>query len=283
MKKEQNILRQLVKAREAIRRKHNLLKLSKASMEKALSKTFKPIVDPLDNLVRLSKNKPKIEPQVESKYDSEDDDDMNQTVIRNDDTLKEQELTDGFETADEDDDEVKLLRYQQMLKNSHKDIDTVFGVREKNHGYIIGDSQIHFEPNAIRVGRDKYPLSNGLMELLFKKVPNEKIITTNDRNHYKNIIDTTNAHRKGFSKDGDIRLSRSRKFTSVILPMFKIGGGMTYKVARKNRRMDYVYWDDPNELVDRLRLLVAEEAAGNNNHENEIISILEELREGGYI
>ena len=208
---------------------------------------------------------------------------MNETVIRNnDDTLIE---TDGFETADEDDDKVEnpLSRYQQMLKNSHNDIDRVFGVRERNNAYSIGDSQIHFESNSIRVGRNSYPLTNGLVELLFKKVPNEKIITTKDRNYYKNIIDTTNAHRKGFSKDGDIRLSRSRKFTSVISPMFKMGGGMTYKVARKHRRMDYVYWDDPNELVDRLRLLVAEEAAGNNNHENEIISILEELREGGYI
>ena len=86
MKKEQNILRQQIKARDAIRWKHNLLKLSKASMEKALSETFKPIVDPLDNLVRLTKKNPKIEPEVEPKYDSDDDDDMNQIVIRNDNT-----------------------------------------------------------------------------------------------------------------------------------------------------------------------------------------------------
>lgn len=48
-------------------------------------------------------------------------------------------------------------------------------------------------------------------------------------------------------------------------------------------RMDYVYWDDPNELVDRLRLLLAERAAGNPSHINEIISIIEELREAGIV
>lgn len=46
---------------------------------------------------------------------------------------------------------------------------------------------------------------------------------------------------------------------------------------------DYIYWDDPNELVDRLRLLIASQMAGNNNHNNEIISIIEELWEANLI
>ena len=58
---------------------------------------------------------------------------------------------------------------------------------------------------------------------------------------------------------------------------------LKYKIADLHRSKDYVYWDDPNELVDRLRLLVAEQEAGNNFHANEINSIIEELREGGYI
>ena len=40
-----------------------------------------------------------------------------------------------------------------------------------------------------------------------------------------------------------------------------------------------MYWNDVNELVDRLKLLVAEKSAGNNSHDNEIMSIIEELRE----
>jgi len=38
-----------------------------------------------------------------------------------------------------------------------------------------------------------------------------------------------------------------------------------------------------NELVERLQLLLASRAAGNNNHTNEILSIKEELREAKII
>jgi len=44
----------------------------------------------------------------------------------------------------------------------------------------------------------------------------------------------------------------------------------------------YVYWGDPNKLVNRLRLLDASHR-GNNAHDNEMLSIIEELREAGLI
>ena len=62
------------------------------------------------------------------------------------------------------------------------------------------------------------------------------------------------------------------------------GGSLPrYKIAKKHTALDYVYWDDPNELVDRLELLTAERFAGNPSHVNEIHSIIEELHEAGYI
>lgn len=50
-----------------------------------------------------------------------------------------------------------------------------------------------------------------------------------------------------------------------------------------NKALDYVFWDDPNELVQRLRLLMASEQAGNDSHRNEINSIIEELQEAQII
>lgn len=44
-----------------------------------------------------------------------------------------------------------------------------------------------------------------------------------------------------------------------------------------------LYWDDPNELVERLKLLIASKDAGNTGLDNEIISVVEELRESGII
>jgi len=75
---------------------------------------------------------------------------------------------------------------------------------------------------------------------------------------------------------GPIRSSTMEKNKRFI----KQGKGMlphTMLVSR-GHKMDYVYWDDPTELVDRLQLLAASYQAGNKSHTNEIMSILEELR-----
>lgn len=47
----------------------------------------------------------------------------------------------------------------------------------------------------------------------------------------------------------------------------------------KNAKIKYLYFDDPNELCERLSLLVSSHNAGNTNHMHEISSIIEELRE----
>lgn len=59
------------------------------------------------------------------------------------------------------------------------------------------------------------------------------------------------------------------------------GEGLEMRLA--NTKFDYRYWDDPNEMVDRLRLLNASKQAGNTSLNNEIISILEELKEANII
>lgn len=51
----------------------------------------------------------------------------------------------------------------------------------------------------------------------------------------------------------------------------------------KNAAGSYTYWNDPNELVDRLRLLISSTSAGHSGHQNEIVSIIEELREANII
>ena len=86
-----------------------------------------------------------------------------------------------------------------------------------------------------------------------------------------NVVRTPVSAKRGFQSRKD-----SPRFGSGFLPK--------YKTARRHiHQMDYVYWDDPNELVDRLRLLIAEQGAGNMSHTNEIHAIVEELKEAGYI
>lgn len=56
----------------------------------------------------------------------------------------------------------------------------------------------------------------------------------------------------------------------------KTGYGL---MTLNNKKIEYRHFDDYNELVERLKLLIASQRAGNMNHNNEIESILEELRE----
>jgi hypothetical protein len=62
----------------------------------------------------------------------------------------------------------------------------------------------------------------------------------------------------------------------------KGGKGLrTLEVTNKN--IEYVPWNNPNKLVDRLRLLISSQLAGNTSHSNEINLIINELREAKII
>jgi len=47
--------------------------------------------------------------------------------------------------------------------------------------------------------------------------------------------------------------------------------------------INLVHWDDPNELMNHLRLLDASHWADNNAYDYEILSIIEELREASLV
>ena len=88
------------------------------------------------------------------------------------------------------------------------------------------------------------------------------------------IIPSKNAKYSKHSKDLNPAEEHpvSKKRVSKGLPTFMVAKAKEFPI-------DYMFWNDPNKLVDRLRSLVAEKSAGNNNHDNEILAIIEELRE----
>ena len=51
-------------------------------------------------------------------------------------------------------------------------------------------------------------------------------------------------------------------------------------IAGQDSRPEYIHWDDPNELVNRLQLLLGSQAAGNPSHNNEIMSIIKRIARG---
>jgi len=107
---------------------------------------------------------------------------------------------------------------------------------------------------------------------------------------YKSILVATSAHKRQYQ--GQLKSNRGYKYKQIIAPLMSIeskkkkcgtGVFMPRAMTLTDNKIDYVHWDDPNELVDRLRLLDASRRAGHDAHDNEILSIIDELREVGLI
>jgi hypothetical protein len=169
------------------------------------------------------------------------------------------------------------LELQQEIENwfQSTDLDKTYGPKKLSNGYIIlGEKEVKFLDDTILIDGITYPSTSGIIQLLFLKNP--LIYTDSDLEVYKSILIQLSAHlsvdRKKLKKGGS-------KYSSVIRKLFPSGGELFMKLQKNN----LVYWDNPNELVDRLRLLIASKAAGNTSVSNEIISIFDELREAGVI
>ncbi|XP_020294040.1 uncharacterized protein LOC109859845 [Pseudomyrmex gracilis] len=72
---------------------------------------------------------------------------------------------------------------------------------------------------------------------------------------------------KHHNKLGAILSNKRYKYRYIIAPLLsnvrtKQGKGMPLNMMLSNRKIEYAHWDDPNDLVDRLRLLDASRQAG---------------------
>lgn len=97
-----------------------------------------------------------------------------------------------------------------------------------------------------------------------------KLTPTSDYNLYLESDDVI---------DSDFSLQDNNENSTVKIKDAKRGSGFESTFIPYNPNIVYEYFDNPNELCDRLRLLVSSRSAGNTNHSQEINSIIEELRE----
>lgn len=162
------------------------------------------------------------------------------------------------------------------------ELDKIYGPRKLTDGaFLLGNKEIQFIDNRIHIKDDDYTYSitSGLIDLLFSKSPASNKYTNTDLETYKQILIQTSAH---ITTDGTrIRSSIGAKYKNIISRLFKIGDGdkSGSGINMRLQKHNIVYWNDPNQLVDRLRLLYSSLAAGNIGVRNEIISICEELVE----
>ncbi|XP_044586068.1 uncharacterized protein LOC123266100 [Cotesia glomerata] len=298
--KQKDILHQISQASDAIRRKHKILKLGKDTAEKAMEEMFKPIVTPLQSIVESSKLKEENikkeeKPQVEKEEVQEQEIEKS---LYADPTTYNSLMTDDESSSNNTAFPIAppsltstpkpknplLTNYLQRLSSKNKNNDMRYGVRKKHGEMYMGDSNISFANDTITVKERNYPITSGLLELLFTKSPKDTLVTQDDKTKYLEIIQRTNTHRKSYDSSKSIYIDSTDKYKKYITDFVeKHGRGLPKFMITTKTPMDYVYWDDPNELVDRLRLLMASQAAGNLSHTNKIMSIIEELREAGVI
>jgi hypothetical protein len=172
-----------------------------------------------------------------------------------------------------------VTKYIMMHLHSKNTLDKVYGIRYELSHWKLGNKNVSFFNDNIYIEEEIIQGTPGLFELLFMMKPNEAIFTEQDLNNYKSLVIKTNAHKQGYLSSKQRSSNRGHKYRYIIKPMFETttGAGMLAHAAK------YEYWDDPNELVERLRLLLSSQTAGNNSHQNEILSIVEELREANII
>lgn len=294
---------EIARLKESIRRKYRLFKQGILDTEIQLEKQYEPL---LNELRKPEKNiSVKTEPKKE---EFEEQFDFKPSTVSSPITPTASDSLDyeDSQTTERDNWELdSLSKYinevythpltREYMKKLYKDregkertVDDIYGPRYPDGGQVlmIGDSPLSFDSDGkIRVKNVSYKPTKGLYSLIFKRVPDKSEYTNNDLIAYKDILIKTNAHKKGYQQSGQMNRNSSRKYQSIIKTLFPPnetheGTGLITKTLTSHEKE---YWDDPNELVDRLRLLVISAEAGNTSHKNEIINILEELREVGII
>jgi hypothetical protein len=359
MRKREQLAREIEKTSEAIRKKHRALKTGRIEEDIAMERRFKPIVEPLKQIVEesqpikreakdikaeeVSKN---IKQRQRDSDDDDDDDDGNDSykwltgtsekrkrsrqsnVTLNSPMLHSTTIESPIKPSTETpkvtarkklnfDDESSLETSVREAVQTREGREALFGqlgpLGRKYIGQLLGDGDVtaiddvygvYFAEDGTKLGDKKFDIDRddsiiidkvrytgtpGLYELIFKKIPDEIVYTEDDKQQYKNILLATNAYRRDYNASNPIRGNRGYKYRNVIGPLvstYKHGKGagmIPFAMRLTDNKIDYVHWDDPNELVDRLRLLDASHRAGNDAHGNEMLSIVEELREAGLI
>lgn len=102
----------------------------------------------------------------------------------------------------------------------------------------------------------------------------------NDLAAYKCILKDTNTHKHYCLPSSTINTNESSKYKDIIVTLFpppsRTHSGRGYNVYMGPKTIfDYVYWNDPNELLELLRLLLDSQRLGYTEHNNEIVCIVD--------
>lgn len=294
---EENILRELVKSKKILKKKFDSIKQGEVETFNKLEQTFKPLTEPLKKLVKLTDENSsnfKVFKDENLKFDDTSSikikkkcDSITASTPIKKEHFAPLKQNDSEANNTEMDNESFYSQPSEMELTltglyENQEFDTIYGpYKTENDKWKLGNLNIKLNEDKVTIGNKNWALTPGLYSLLFHKKPKQYDET--ELHIYKQILIDTNAHRRNFNANSQINGNRGYKYKAVISKLFATTytgeGLMKVNLTKPN----YIYWDDPNEIVDRLKLLVASQQAGHNNHTNEIVSIIEELREANII
>lgn len=309
---EEKVLKELVKTRNVLKRKFQSIKLGESQTSEKLKDRFKPITEPLKELIDISKDgkiSKTIKDEIKNEMTNFSNLAFNQLPLKFETSTPKKETTtpknldksfdsknksleitnddaDNFysqgETIDNESSNTTINPIDLSHLGRRNELDTLYGPHKDSNGeWKFGNSSVKLNDDKIVIGSQSWLLTPGLYELMFHIKP--KNYDKTELEIYKKILLETNAHKRDYKSDGQIKGTKAYKYKNILSKLFKnekTGRGL---MKFNDTKPNYVYWDDPNELVDRLRLLISSFTAGHNNHNNEIVSIIEELRENGII
>ncbi|KYN15784.1 hypothetical protein ALC57_11990 [Trachymyrmex cornetzi] len=213
----ERITKEIAKMSDSIRKKYRALKTGKMARDIALKRHFKPIIDPLKQIV---------ENTAESS--------------------KDPAMTEKFFSGENEEPKLKRKRPSALY-------------------YPIQASTPEIQSSNFTEGQNPMILCGVLFD-----VTDEPLVTSIRH------LQTSEGQEKLHANYGPL----GQKYMKAVLSGKKaVNIDVVYGVYFSDEGMML----DPNEIVDRLRLLKASRQTGHNGHNNEILSIIEELREAGLI
>lgn len=259
----------VAKLANVVRQKIKSLKQDLTSQQEAIERQVAPLKLPLTELVKEvgSKHHIKTEPAQESDMGI-----VKAEARKSDVNTQTEQVVSKSESESDKDLSVYIApnKVDELLSGTESD--KIYGIRFDGSKYWIGDSRIRFGKRVFKIGGKKYPMTDGLIQLMTRKSP--EYYDDYDLELYKQILEQTNGHRKTYSSDKPINSNKGRKYVNIIGPLFASGRGF--------EREKYLSTYNVLDMLSRLELLWSSENAGNS-HTSEIDSILRQLKQIGVI
>ena len=189
------------------------------------------------------------------------------------------------------------------------DADKIYGLRDKNGKFYIGNKLAVIDNNDLIVGKYEYEGTPGLWELITSKNPDKSKYGEEDLEIYAKLLIRSNALRRNYDPDNKRPLSSpGNKWKKLLSPIWKnkhlfkeeeeedddpqpstsgtglsVAGPATPRSESLKGTGLKILPSDPNALIDRFDLLFSSKKAGHTGVRNEIVSILDELKRQGVL